>query len=278
MTAARSRPARRARPPRQPHQDRLGQPCLLIREPGNGGADRLHHPRRQMSGGEHLPHGGQPRQFDAQGEQAARTPDRHPPGRAQPTPGRGMPMLSGLPRPMHPPDTLGQRTRDPIAGEQQILGLGQADLGRIGDRSQGQRLRRLPQRGDQHPRRPRSPITPTTGIRPSLGTTGTGIGTGGIRTGRTGRSVTIRSPAVWSLAGGGLVGSGTGVVHRLVAGERTVRRPQRRIGDQPIPPAVISAIRTMVALRIEVGQIHRTSQRDSNSCVNSFTPAPHQHP
>ncbi|WP_328708281.1 hypothetical protein [Microbispora hainanensis] len=47
-----------------------------------------------------------------------------------------------------------------------------------------------------------------------------------------------------------------------IAGGRPVGRPQRRIGDQPVPPlTVVRIIRTVKALRIDIERFHRTSTR-----------------
>jgi len=44
-----------------------------------------------------------------------------------------------------------------------------------------------------------------------------------------------------------------------LAGGRAVGRPQRRIGNQTVPPTVVRAIRMTKVLRIDVEQIHHTS-------------------
>ncbi|WP_432934705.1 hypothetical protein ACQPZZ_32060 [Microbispora sp. CA-135349] len=179
---------------------------------------------------------------------------------------------------MHPPHPIRQRRGNPIPGEHQALGLGQADTGIVRNRRQRQRLRRLPQRGHQHPRRPTPAIACAGPARPGRtlpaktlpaktlpaktlpaktlpaiigGTTGA--------TGTTGSGA--RGTAIGGLTAHGPDANRRVVFHSVVAGERTLRRPQRRIGSQPIPPAVITIIRTMRRNEITVGQIHHTSSR-----------------
>ncbi|WP_432873492.1 hypothetical protein [Microbispora rosea] len=70
-----------------------------------------------------------------------------------------MPMLPGPPSGMHPAHPISNCTGDPIPREQQILRLSKADIRILGKRRQRQRLRRLPQRPHQHPRRPSARTT-----------------------------------------------------------------------------------------------------------------------
>ncbi|MEV5741720.1 hypothetical protein AB0L30_16885 [Microbispora rosea] len=63
-------------------------------------------------------------------------------------------MLPDLTRTMHPTHPISNGTGDPIQREQQILRLSKADIRILRKRRQRQRLRRLPQRPHQHPRRP----------------------------------------------------------------------------------------------------------------------------
>ncbi|MEU6408418.1 hypothetical protein [Microbispora sp. NPDC046933] len=123
-------------------------------------------------------------------------------------------MLLDLPRPVHPPDAPGQRARDPIPREQQLLSLGQADVRIFGHRRQRQRLRRLPQRGHQHPRR----LDPAATGVPATGTRITQAGLG-IIAGRTG---TIRAATTTTTAAGtsapGSVADSTGGIRRASPG------------------------------------------------------------
>ncbi|WP_259406529.1 hypothetical protein [Microbispora sp. H10885] len=65
----------------------------------------------------------------------------------------------------------------------------------------------------------------------------------------------------------------------VFTGKCALGRPKGRAGDELIPPvAITSIVRTMEALRIHVEQIHHTSPADSKSCMNSSTPARHEHP
>ncbi|GGO21666.1 hypothetical protein GCM10010116_43630 [Microbispora rosea subsp. aerata] len=92
-------------------------------------------------------------------------------------------MLFRLPRPMHPLHPIGHSAGDAIHDEQQLFRLGHAEVRIAGTRRQGQRLCRLTNGTDQHPRRPTPGTTPTSiAIRVatiSVGTTMTGTGTTG---------------------------------------------------------------------------------------------------
>ncbi|TQS06283.1 hypothetical protein FLX07_14625 [Microbispora bryophytorum] len=187
---------------------------------------------------------------------------------------------------MHLPHPIRQRARDPIPREQQILSLGHADVRIVRQRHQRQRLRRLAQRTHEHPRRPALALTgtgTTTTGPPGSGTTGTpaiacttgapgtGTGTSAVGavaargTGRVVDALTVGEPAVGAAGtAAGALGAGVslGVARvprrlgvgdrKVLAGERTFRRPQRGIGAQPIPPLSVGIVRTTTVARIRI--------------------------
>ncbi|MEV4300592.1 hypothetical protein [Microbispora rosea] len=129
-----------------------------------------------------------------------------------------MPMLLGPPRTMHPPHPISKRTGDPIPREQQILRLSQTDIHILGKRRQRQRLRRLPQRPHQHPRRPTTRATTRIGgIRTGTTTTGTTT-TGATTTGAT----TTGAKAISTPAGRAVARVRARVPRRLEVGDREV--------------------------------------------------------
>ncbi|MEV7808482.1 hypothetical protein AB0O28_36580 [Microbispora sp. NPDC088329] len=142
-------------------------------------------------------------------------------------------MLPGLPRTMHPPHPIRQRRGDPIAGEHQVLGLGQADTGIIRKRRQRQRLRRLPQRGHQHPRRP----APTAAAPTSAARTTTGIPS---TTGATRTSISIGTSRIRGTSRTSR-GSGPGIVTNSTGGIRRAR-PESAVGSGNFGPGARSSI------------------------------------
>ncbi|WP_244312798.1 hypothetical protein [Microbispora hainanensis] len=195
-------------------------------------------------------------------------------------------MLLGLPCTMDPAYPVGQRTRDPIPREQQLLRLSQTHIHIVGKRRQRQLLRHLTNTPHHHPRRPHTAATTATHIgSTSARATRTravraiSIPTGGIRasassvrtiSGLTGDICASGSPTrgicVVDMHARAGCACGTGRVGALegpeaddregLAGGRAVGRPQRRIGDQTVPPLTVGIARTTKALRIDVEQIH----------------------
>nr|WP_189180177.1 hypothetical protein [Microbispora rosea] len=138
--------------------------------------------------------------------------------------------------------------------------------------------------------------TPLTGISTSTSasagtraSTGSRVGVGATGTGTTcaSRRVSgVRTRAACALGTGRVAAGGRARVPSRVprridaddrkglAGERTLRRPQRGIGDQPIPPLTVAIIRTTKVLWIKVEQTHHTLSVNSKTYMNSFIPSP----